>query len=54
LSELSTEGIEPLSHVFPVNNAFRDDEVNVHDGSEITLANAPKRKEDYFAVPKTV
>ena len=25
LNELDTEGIEPMSHVFPVNNVFRED-----------------------------
>ena len=28
LNELDTEGIEPMSHVFPVNNVFREDVVN--------------------------
>ena len=27
LNELDTEGIEPMSHVFPVNNVFREDVV---------------------------
>ena len=26
LNELDTEGVEPLSHVFPVHNVFREDE----------------------------
>lgn len=25
LNELDTDGIEPMSHVFPVNNVFRED-----------------------------
>ena len=25
LNELDTEGVEPLSHVFPVHNVFRED-----------------------------
>ena len=24
LNELDTDGIEPMSHVFPVNNVFRE------------------------------
>ena len=32
LGELDTSGVEPLSHVFPVHNVFREDEVNEHDG----------------------
>ena len=27
LNELDTEGVEPMSHVFPVSNVFREDEV---------------------------
>ena len=27
LSELDTIGVEPMSHVFPVNNVFREDVV---------------------------
>ena len=27
LNELDTEGVEPMSHVFPVHNVFREDEV---------------------------
>ena len=54
LNELDTEGVEPMSHIFPVNNVFREDEVRNGDGREITLANAPERKEDCFVVPKTI
>ena len=41
LNELDTEGIEPMSHVFPVNNVFREDVVTNGDGSKDTLKNAP-------------
>ena len=54
LGELDTSGVEPLSHVFPVHNVFREDEVNEHDGRENTLANAPERNGDSFVVPKTI
>lgn len=54
LNELDTAGIEPMSHVFPVNNVFREDEVTNGDGREATLENAPERKEDTFVVPKTI
>ena len=30
LNELDTEGIEPMSHVFPVNNVFREDVEHSH------------------------
>ena len=54
LNELDTEGIEPMSHVFPVNNVFREDVVNNGDGSGETLANAPLMKDSSFKVPKTI
>lgn len=54
LGELDTQGIEPMSHVFPVNNVFREDVVTNGDGHEATLANAPQVKENSFLVPKTV
>lgn len=54
LNELDTEGVEPMSHVFPVNNVFREDVVTNGDGSEETLANAPLQKEQSFKVPKTI
>ena len=54
LNELDTEGIEPMSHVFPVNNVFREDVVTNGDNREKTLANAPLRKDDTFKVPKTI
>ena len=54
LGELDTSSVEPLSHVFPVHNVFREDEVNEHDGRENTLANAPERNGDSFVEPKTI
>ena len=54
LNELDTTGIEPMSHVFPVHNVFREDVVKNGDGREETLANAPERKDDCFVVPKTM
>ena len=53
LNELDTEGIEPMSHVFPVNNVFREDVVTNGDGSKDTLKNA-LQKEQCFKVPKTI
>ena len=54
LNELDTEGIEPMSHVFPVNNVFREDVVTNGDDSEDMLKNAPAKKDGAFMVPKTV
>ena len=54
LNELDTDGIEPMSHVFPVKNVFREDVVTNGDGSAETLANAPLEKDQSFKVPKTI
>lgn len=53
LNELDTSGVEPLSHVLPVYNVFREDVVTNGDGREAALQNAPERKGDLFVVPKT-
>ena len=53
LGELDTEGVEPMSHVFPVNNVFREDVVTNGDMREEILKNAPEEKNGMFAVPRT-
>ena len=53
LNELDTSGVEPMSHVFPVNNVFREDVVTNGDDREEILANAQEAKEGAFVVPKT-
>ncbi len=54
LNELDTEGVEPMSHVFPLNNVFREDVVTNGDEREKMLKNAPDRKDGSFKVPKTI
>ena len=54
LGELDTTGVEPMSHVFPVQNVFREDVVTNNDTREELLANAPEQKDGMFMVPKTV
>ena len=53
LGELDTEGVEPMSHVFPVKNVFREDVVTNGDTREELLANAPGEKDGMFMVPRT-
>ena len=56
LNELDTSKTEPMSHVFPVQNVFREDLV-ADEGKgnrEDMLANAPERTEEAFVVPKTI
>ncbi len=54
LNELDTDGVEPMSHIFPVSNVFREDVVTNTDGSKDTLFNAPEKKDGGFLVPKTI
>lgn len=53
LNELDTTGAEPMSHVFPVKNVFREDVVTNGDDRENILANAPSRQDGAFTVPRT-
>lgn len=54
LGGLDTEGVEPMSHVFPVKNVFREDIVTNSDMREQLLANAPEQKDGMFVVPRIV
>lgn len=52
LGELDTTGVEPMSHVFSVQNVFREDVVTNSDTREELLANAPEQKDGMFMVPR--
>lgn len=54
LNELDTEDTEPMTHLFPVTNVFREDEVTNADIREDILKNAPGVKDGMFKVPRTV
>lgn len=54
LDELDTTGIEPLSHVFPMTNVFREDVVENGDGATDTLKNAPAEKSGGIKAPRTI
>lgn len=53
LGELDTTDIAPLSHVFPIQNVFREDVVTNEEECDKTLSNAPERKDNMFVVPRT-
>ena len=54
LNVLDTSGVEPMSHVFPVKNVLREDEVaSSFDRSEL-LKNAPASDGEAFLVPRAV
>ena len=52
MEELDTEAVEPLAHSLPVSNVFREDRATGSIGPEAALANAPRRDEQFFLVPK--
>ena len=54
LNRLDTSGIEPLSHVFPVKNVMRPDEVVPSCDRAALLAGAPAADGEAFLVPKAV
>lgn len=54
LNTLDTTDVEPMSHVLPVTNVFREDVVVPSVPREEILANAPEADEGAFRVPKTV
>lgn len=54
LNELDTDGVEAMSHCFPVTNVMREDEVAHSMSPDEIVANAPESQDGYFVVPKTV
>ena len=54
LNQLDTTGVEPLSHVFPVKNVFREDEVMPSQARSELLAGSPAPDGEAFLVPKAV
>ena len=54
LNKLDTTGVEPLSHVFPVKNIFREDEVMPSQDRAELLAGSPAPDGEAFLVPKAV
>ncbi len=54
LNELDTEGIEAMSHSFPITNVLREDEVKPSMTPQEITANALESSDGAFVVPKTV
>ena len=54
LNTVDTENIEPLSHVFSINNVLREDEVMPSHNRAELIKNAPEHGETTFIVPKAV
>jgi aspartyl-tRNA(Asn)/glutamyl-tRNA(Gln) amidotransferase subunit C len=54
LSEVDTEGVEPLTAVIENHLRLRDDVVNDGGVRDKVLANAPDAQHGFFAVPKVI
>lgn len=54
LNELDTDGVEAMSHCFPVTNVMREDVVAESMTVDEIVANAPESQDGCFVVPKTV
>jgi aspartyl-tRNA(Asn)/glutamyl-tRNA(Gln) amidotransferase subunit C len=54
LNELDTRDVEPTSHVLPMSNVFRDDEVRPSMDRTEVLRNAPEESHFFFKVPRII
>lgn len=54
LNDLDTSNVEPMSHIFPLKNVFREDVVTNGDGRADMLANAREKEDDQYVVPITI
>lgn len=54
LQQVDTEGIEPMAHVLPLKNVFRDDVVKPSLKRKLALSNAPEQEDGYFVVPQII
>ena len=51
LNELNTDDVAPTTHVLPIHNVLRDDEVRESLTIEQVMKNAPEEEEGQFLVP---
>ena len=54
LSEVDTEGVEPLIFMSDEINVLREDVASVTVSQKEALKNAPKHDSDYFRIPKVL
>lgn len=52
LNAIPTAGVEPLTHILPIHNVFREDEVKPSMDRPEILANAPLAEDYQYKVPK--
>jgi len=54
LKKLNTNDVLPLSHILPLKNVFRQDQVKMSLNTNDVLKNAPEKEGDFFKVPKVI
>lgn len=54
LNEIDISDVEPTSHIFPLKNVFRDDELKESLRLEDALRNAPQTSGPYYKVPRII
>ncbi len=54
LKHLNVEQVKPASHILPISNVLREDKLQVSLVSEKALENAPRKKGNFFSVPKII
>lgn len=54
LNEVDIEGVEPMTSAVAATLSLRDDVVTDGDDAGRVLANAPRREDGFFVVPKVV
>ncbi len=54
LNEIDTDGIQPMSHVIPLDTPLREDRAVAALDPELAVGNAPVRDGTAFVVPKVI
>ncbi|MGB2804765.1 MAG: Asp-tRNA(Asn)/Glu-tRNA(Gln) amidotransferase subunit GatC [Candidatus Zixiibacteriota bacterium] len=54
LNEVDTDKVPVTSHVIPMQNVMREDKILSSLSSDQALANAPRKREGFFRVPKVI
>lgn len=54
MNEIDTDEVQPLTHVLPLKNLFRQDVLKNSSDQDQILSNTPLQKDGSFQVPKAV
>lgn len=54
LNLLTTDGVEPLTHILPISNVMRSDEATPSMPREEIISNAPLAEDGQYKVPKII